>query len=116
MNKEQITSIIRAIAILLVSAAGMFGLAIDEQTAQLIVIGVAMLVIIAYGLWKNHNITANLPLCFTYKTMLLPRTASGTTINDFIHQHSPPLNPSHYFAVDDIFLIIGKEFLLIKKV
>ena len=57
MNKEQITSIIRAIAILLVSAAGMFGLAIDEQTAQLIVIGVAMLVIIAYGLWKNHNIT-----------------------------------------------------------
>ena len=58
MNKEQITSIIRAIAILLVSAAGMFGLAIDEQTAQLIVIGVAMLVIIAYGLWKNHNITA----------------------------------------------------------
>lgn len=58
MNKEQITSIIRAIAILLVSAAGMFGLAIDEQTAQLIVIGVAMLVIIGYGLWKNHNITA----------------------------------------------------------
>jgi hypothetical protein len=58
MNKEQITSIIRAVAILLVSAAGMFGLAIDEQTAQLIVIGVAMLVIIAYGLWKNHNITA----------------------------------------------------------
>lgn len=58
MNKEQITSIIRAIAILLVSVAGMFGLAIDEQTAQLIVIGAAMLIIIAYGLWKNHNITA----------------------------------------------------------
>ena len=58
MNKEQITSIIRAVAILLVSAAGMFVLAIDEQTAQLIVIGIAMLVIIAYGLWKNHNITA----------------------------------------------------------
>lgn len=58
MNKEQITSIIRAIAILLVSVAGMFGLHIEEGTAQLIVIGVAMVAIIAYGLWKNHNITA----------------------------------------------------------
>lgn len=58
MNKEQVTSLLRGLAILLVSIAGMFGLAIDEETAQLIVIGVAMVAIIAYGLWKNHNITA----------------------------------------------------------
>ena len=58
MNKEQITSILRGLAILLVTIAGMFGLTIDENVAQLIVIGVAMVVIIAYGLWKNHNLTA----------------------------------------------------------
>ena len=57
MNKEQITSLIRGIAILLVSVAGMFGLTIEQETAQLIIIGVAMVVIIAYGLWKNHNLT-----------------------------------------------------------
>ena len=57
MNKEQITSLIRALAIMLVSIAGMFGLVIDEETSQVFVIGVAMLVLIAYGLWKNHNLT-----------------------------------------------------------
>lgn len=57
MNKEQITSLIRGLAILLVTVAGMFGLTIEQETAQLIVIGVAMVVIIAYGLWKNHNLT-----------------------------------------------------------
>ena len=57
MNKEQITSLIRGLAILLVSVAGMFGLTIEQETAQLIIIGVAMVVIIAYGLWKNHNLT-----------------------------------------------------------
>lgn len=57
MNKEQITSLIRGLAILLVTVAGMFGLTIEQETAQLIVIGVAMIVIIAYGLWKNHNLT-----------------------------------------------------------
>ena len=57
MNKEQITSLIRGLAILLVSVVGMFGLTIEQETAQLIIIGVAMVVIIAYGLWKNHNLT-----------------------------------------------------------
>ena len=57
MNKEQITSLIRGLAILLVTVAGMFGLTIEQETAQLIVIGVVMVVIIAYGLWKNHNLT-----------------------------------------------------------
>lgn len=57
MNKEQITSLIRGLAILLVTVAGMFGLTIEQETAQLIVIGVAMVAIIAYGLWKNHNLT-----------------------------------------------------------
>jgi len=57
MNKEQITSLIRALAILLVSIAGMFGLVIDEETSQVIIIGIAMVVLIAYSLWKNHNLT-----------------------------------------------------------
>lgn len=57
MNKEQIVSLIRGLAILIVSVAGMFGLALDEDTAQTIVIGVALVVLLVYSLWKNHNIT-----------------------------------------------------------
>lgn len=57
MNKEQITSIIRALGIIIVMIAGMFGLRLDEETGQVIAIGVAMVALLAYSLWKNHNIT-----------------------------------------------------------
>lgn len=57
MNKEQITSLIRALAILIVMVAGMFGLHLDEETGQVIAIGVAMVALLVYSLWKNHNIT-----------------------------------------------------------
>lgn len=58
MNKEQIISIVRGLAILVVMVAGMFGLTIDEETGQTIAIGVAMVAILVYSLWKNHNFTA----------------------------------------------------------
>ena len=57
MNKEQVTSITRGVAILIVMVAGMFGLHLDEDTAQLIAIGIAMVALLAYSLWKNQNIT-----------------------------------------------------------
>ena len=57
MNKEQVTSLIRMLAILVVSIAGMFGLTVDEDVAQTIVIGIAMLALIIYACWKNHNLT-----------------------------------------------------------
>lgn len=57
MNKEQVTSIIRALGIIIVMIAGMFGLHLDEETGQVIAIGVAMVALLAYSLWKNHNIT-----------------------------------------------------------
>lgn len=57
MNKEQVTSIIRALGIIIVMIAGMFGLRLDEETGQVIAIGVAMVALLAYSLWKNHNIT-----------------------------------------------------------
>lgn len=95
MNKEQITSIIRAIAILLVSVAGMFGLAMDEQTAQLIVIGVAMVAIIAYGLWKNHNITAAAALAQRVLDLLKEHVLTFEQVEELIdsatnqHEHDP---------------------------
>lgn len=58
MNKEQIISLVRGLAILVVMVAGMFGLTIDEETGQTIAIGVAMVALLIYSLWKNHNITA----------------------------------------------------------
>lgn len=58
MNKEQIISLVRGLAILVVMVAGMFGLTLDEETGQTIAIGVAMVAILVYSLWKNHNITA----------------------------------------------------------
>ena len=67
MNKEQITSLIRMFAILVVSIAGMFGLTVDEDAAQLIVIGVAMVALIAYACWKNHNLT--LPASYAQKIL-----------------------------------------------
>ena len=70
MNKEQITSLIRMFAILVVSIAGMFGLAIDEDTAQLIVIGVAMVVLVGYACWKNHNLSAAAALSQQVLTLL----------------------------------------------
>ena len=57
MNKEQITSLVRALGIIVVMVAGMFGLHLDEETGQAIAIGVAMVAILVYSLWKNHNIT-----------------------------------------------------------
>jgi len=57
MSEEQIKNIIRYGATMVVFIAGMFGIALDEDTAQVIVIGVAMVALCAYGLWKNHNLT-----------------------------------------------------------
>ncbi|MBQ3387341.1 MAG: hypothetical protein IJG53_08465 [Eggerthellaceae bacterium] len=57
MNKEQTISLVRGFALLIVMVAGMFGLHLDEDTAQVIAIGIAMVAIMVYSLWKNHNIT-----------------------------------------------------------
>ena len=57
MNKEQTVSLVRGFALLIVMVAGMFGLHLDEDTAQVIAIGIAMVAIMVYSLWKNHNIT-----------------------------------------------------------
>lgn len=58
MNKEQIVSCVRYFGILIVFVAGLFGLQISEETGSLIAICVAMVVLLAYGLWKNQNLTA----------------------------------------------------------
>ena len=58
MNKEQIISLVRGLGIIVVMVAGMFGLTLDEETGQTIAIGVAMVALLIYSLWKNHNITA----------------------------------------------------------
>ena len=58
MNKEQITSTIRYFVMLIMFIAGLLGYNITEDTAQMIAIGAAMIILLAYGLWKNQNITA----------------------------------------------------------
>lgn len=58
MNKEQITSTIRYFIMLIMFIAGLLGYNITEDTAQMIAIGVAMIILLAYGLWKNQNLTA----------------------------------------------------------
>lgn len=58
MNKEQITSTIRYFVMLIMFIAGLLGYNITEDTAQMIGIGVAMIILLAYGLWKNQNLTA----------------------------------------------------------
>lgn len=63
---------------------------------------------------KNHNITQDFTLYFTYKTTLVPRTVFRATTDDLIHAH-PPLLPRHSFVADDIFRVIIMWFLLIKR-
>lgn len=58
MNKEQIISTIRYAAMMIVFIAGLLGYNITEDTATMIAIGAAMIILLAYGLWKNQNITA----------------------------------------------------------
>ena len=58
MNKEQIISTIRYFTLLIIFIAGLFGYNITEDTAQMIALGVAMVALLAYGLWKNQNLTA----------------------------------------------------------
>ena len=86
MNKEQITSLIRMFAILVVSIAGMFGLTIDDDTAQLIVIGVAMVALIAYGCWKNHNLTGAAALAQQVLDLLKEHILTPEMGEELIHQ------------------------------
>lgn len=58
MNKEQITSTIRYFTMLIIFICGLLGYNITEDTAQMIALGVAMIALLAYGLWKNQNLTA----------------------------------------------------------
>ena len=58
MNKEQIISTIRYAAMMIVFIAGLLGYNITEDTATMIAIGAAMIILLAYGLWKNQNLTA----------------------------------------------------------
>ncbi len=58
MNKEQITSLVRYAAMLIVFVAGLFGVSLSEETASAIAIGVALVALVVYGFWKNQNVTA----------------------------------------------------------
>ena len=58
MNKEQITSTIRYFTMLIIFICGLLGYNITEDTAQMIALGIAMVALLAYGLWKNQNLTA----------------------------------------------------------
>ena len=58
MYKEQIISTIRYAAMMIVFIAGLLGYNITEDTATMIAIGAAMIILLAYGLWKNQNLTA----------------------------------------------------------
>lgn len=57
MTSEQIKNLVRYAATLVVFIAGLFGVAISEETAAIIVYAVALVALVAYGLWKNHNLT-----------------------------------------------------------
>lgn len=55
MNNNQTKSIVSAISVLLVSVLGMFGLTIEEGTAEIIATGALMLGFIIYGIVRDHN-------------------------------------------------------------
>lgn len=55
MNKTQ--SIISALVVLVVEVAGMFNLTLDNGTVEIIITGIAMVVVLLWGVWKNHNLT-----------------------------------------------------------
>ena len=58
MSKEQIKSLLSMGGILVVTIAGLFGISLDESTGETIAMGVAIVALVAYGCWKNHNLTA----------------------------------------------------------
>ena len=55
MNRTQ--SIVSAIVVLVVQVAAIFGLTVDANAVNVFVSGVAVLIVTAYSLWKNHNFT-----------------------------------------------------------
>lgn len=57
MNREQIRSLLSMGGILVVTIAGLFGISLDESTGETIAMGVAIVALVAYGCWKNHNLT-----------------------------------------------------------
>lgn len=57
MTSEQIKNLVKYAATLVVFIAGLFGVAISEETASIVVYAVALVALVAWGLWKNHNLT-----------------------------------------------------------
>lgn len=54
---ERLKAIISAIVIVIVEIAGMFNLTLDNGTVELAITGVCMVIVLGWGIWKNHNFT-----------------------------------------------------------
>ncbi len=59
MNMDEKTrSIVSAVVLLVISTAGLFGLKLENGLVTDIVSAIAVLASAIYGIWKNHNFTA----------------------------------------------------------
>lgn len=45
------------LGILIVTIAGLFGIHLDESTGEAIGMGIAIVALVAWACWKNHNLT-----------------------------------------------------------
>lgn len=59
INKERVIAFVRALLMLISSAATMAGFAFDADFAYQVVLCVLMLVSMIWGYWKNNNWTVN---------------------------------------------------------
>ena len=57
MTSEQIKAIIQMLATLAVALCGIFGYQLAEETAQQVAIVISALLVIAYSVWRNCNVT-----------------------------------------------------------
>lgn len=58
MIDEQQKAVISAAIVLLVNIAAMFGASLDIDMTQKVAFGFITIVTTLYGVWKNHNFTA----------------------------------------------------------
>lgn len=60
---ERTRAIVSAIVLLIIEAAGIFGVTLDESLVTTIVGLVLIVAGLVYGVWKNHNFTDFAGMC-----------------------------------------------------